>query len=1511
LSLPFLQFYDIPDLLSSFFINFFVYSALFFTIFSFFSFLPSEVPDSGRTARPREHVLYLKERLNATETRVTPVKSADLKCIKIRKVKMKVFKADKVQFVLLGFLIGIAALIITGCPMELNTNIGPGTSTIKGITAGDPGTVTVTVTVEVEVPGTPPPPITVEVEVPGENIKFDLNRILIVNRSDTPIADGKVTAAGTTKVIDIPLIPANSYYMLTLNPGETPVATEYQVSVPGHLVLTAPFVMPPDKVLIIGYDWYEIDDGNTVLPGTDNTRPHLVVYNTMAATTITSIYANTSQDDNSFGTLIDNSVIPHGTMKMWEVPLGAVRQYQINGPTPPVISPPLNKHTFTNWPYLIVVSDDGSTGGKVDNEPPPPVPVDGVKVSANDNSITVLITASPPSVTDFNGWMVWLNDGSSYHIPKDASPRQVIIPGLAPGLYSVAVSTIDTSGNISHPQTYPIMVGSGTGGDHDPIVPEADVDKPDHPPGSGATYVRVINQSTHPVTNVQYSKGTNTGPWLEFSGHDIAIPSGDQKLFALTPAPYSFKILGHTWNPTPVKTLAKGKEYVIIVRDADDNPQIIDPDGDDYPIIPTLEADQPDDPLNAATHARVRVINQSILYNVTNITYNSGKTFIGNPIEVNKGKQKLLAVKAGSYSFGFTVGPPWNDTPTKTLKVNKEYIIILNDSADPIIIDPDDPGTGGPEDPIIPVDDPYKPGTWGVTFISVINNSTHQVTDVQFKTASSAWLNFDWNPKTIAVGTQKLFAMKPGAYSFKFTGSGITWTPTVIRTYADGKIYLIVLSDDPPPVIIDPTDPGTGDSDDPIIPTDDPDKPTHGGITWISVINRSVTYDVANVKYNGTQTFIGKPNATDPITIAKNRQKLFAMNPGTYIFNISSSPGGRWNATPSKTYANGKTYIILLTDNADPQIIDPDGDPGIILPQIDPPPPSGPIARFSVVNRMAATSITKVQFKKGSEATIWEFVGDTSIASGTQKLFGVKPAAAAYSIIITKSGGGTLTATLLLANNGDLKYIIVDDVNDPPIIIDPVLPPEVDTTPPGPPVWQNAGAVGTTSVVLNWQNPTGTGIDAYSYILLKIGNKSGGASSGSLTTPVAIIKYGATVTVEGLTPGATYAFEIQAVDEYGNALPDWVGPISPLTVNGKNIIKTSQMGVSDNSWFVAGFDETLNKLAYSANGTAYTLSERLPGLPTEMRWGPIAYGNGRWVTLGNSAVTVVPETTVCRSAYSTDGGQNWVLGGDLGTGSQVSLGTICPVLAYGANKFVTIKNGYIWYSTDGAVSWNSTAVASTTFGNLVYGNMFVATSGNYIFYSTDGLSWTNYFMDPGSEGGSHIWRTLAYGNGRWILTNYGAAISNAAYNKYVTTTNPAGGVSSWAVQTFPGLNADYSPNFAGGGSLQWAAGAIAYGGGKWVAIPQATSAGYENGKMYMATSTNGTTWQTMAVMTLSTGGKALPAKMIYSNGMFVFLNAYIGSTSYAYYSTGGTAWTAIPLPPLASNVLWTSITGKP
>jgi hypothetical protein len=104
-------------------------------------------------------------------------------------------------------------------------------------------------------------------------------------------------------------------------------------------------------------------------------------------------------------------------------------------------------------------------------------------------------------------------------------------------------------------------------------------------------YVRVINQSTHDITKVQYQKVATPidGAWLEFIGHPIQIPrSGGQKLFALRPASYTFLISGHNWNPTPLMALVNGKEYVIIVRDNDADPKIVGPDGLSLPLNTNL-----------------------------------------------------------------------------------------------------------------------------------------------------------------------------------------------------------------------------------------------------------------------------------------------------------------------------------------------------------------------------------------------------------------------------------------------------------------------------------------------------------------------------------------------------------------------------------------------------------------------------------------------------------------------------------------------------------------------------------------------------------------------------------------------------------------------------------------------------------------------------------------------------------------------------------------------------------
>jgi hypothetical protein len=64
LSLPFFTILGYPGFIFKFFGQYFCIFCTIFHYFQLFFFLLSEVPDSGRPARPREHVLYLKERLN-------------------------------------------------------------------------------------------------------------------------------------------------------------------------------------------------------------------------------------------------------------------------------------------------------------------------------------------------------------------------------------------------------------------------------------------------------------------------------------------------------------------------------------------------------------------------------------------------------------------------------------------------------------------------------------------------------------------------------------------------------------------------------------------------------------------------------------------------------------------------------------------------------------------------------------------------------------------------------------------------------------------------------------------------------------------------------------------------------------------------------------------------------------------------------------------------------------------------------------------------------------------------------------------------------------------------------------------------------------------------------------------------------------------------------------------------------------------------------------------------------
>jgi hypothetical protein len=305
-------------------------------------------------------------------------------------------------------------------------------------------------------------------------------------------------------------------------------------------------------------------------------------------------------------------------------------------------------------------------------------------------------------------------------------------------------------------------------------------------------YFWVINQSAqHDISNIQYHDGVSL---KSFKNNPIAVPVGTNQAFALTaPATYKIHITRVTGGNliSPDLALSIGGVKFIIVNDT--GAVIVDPNdpggGDGDPVLPTDPDDRPPD---AGNRALVRIINQSTLYDVDDVRYNGAgnapfdKTFIGHPIAILRGSQKLFALKPGDYSF--KIESRWNATPVLTLLNGKEYIIIVNDTADPVIIDP----AGGDSDYILPVDPDYRPAEpvdpAAATLVRVINQSTlHNVANVQYKPNGGSLGQFENPPAnapvTISKGRQKLFALKPHQYSFKITSDdGTRWNETAVKT---------------------------------------------------------------------------------------------------------------------------------------------------------------------------------------------------------------------------------------------------------------------------------------------------------------------------------------------------------------------------------------------------------------------------------------------------------------------------------------------------------------------------------------------------------------------------------------------------------------------------------------------------------------------------------------------------------------------------------------------------------
>lgn len=273
----------------------------------------------------------------------------------------------------------------------------------------------------------------------------------------------------------------------------------------------------------------------------------------------------------------------------------------------------------------------------------------------------------------------------------------------------------------------------------------------------------------------------------------------------------------------------------------------------------------------------------------------------------------------------------------------------------------------------------------------------------------------------------------------------------------------------------------------------------------------------------------------------------------------------------------------------------------------------------------------------------------------------------------------------------------------------------------------------------------------------------------------------ASIQVVGYGDGKFVALSIGMVCSYSNDCINWTNSTLPVgrswssiaygdgkfvaLANGSNTILYSEDGITwsvyETSYPASGsipcviyngekffaVSPSLAKIAYSDDGLNWETSD----LPSSSGFRSIAYGNGKFVSLGIGTAQSPTEST--EFIYSSDG-INWTVG-TLPSAKWKSV-------TYGGGKFVAISFGsnVAAYSTDG-ITWK-TSELSTSAGwyDITYGEgKFVAvayTGGTKTSYSFDGINW-NTSLIPTSFSCSKV----IYGSSKFLTNNPNGSLSTA------------------------------------------------------------------------------------------------------------------------------------------------------
>lgn len=247
----------------------------------------------------------------------------------------------------------------------------------------------------------------------------------------------------------------------------------------------------------------------------------------------------------------------------------------------------------------------------------------------------------------------------------------------------------------------------------------------------------------------------------------------------------------------------------------------------------------------------------------------------------------------------------------------------------------------------------------------------------------------------------------------------------------------------------------------------------------------------------------------------------------------------------------------------------------------------------------------------------------------------------------------------------------------------------------------------------------------------------------------------------------------------------------------------------------------------------------------------ITYGNDRF--LRSFAPLSATETQY--AYYSTDNGKTW-------TKSTTGIGKRGVYNAtYGNGIFVLINDSAeVYCSDDLGVTWTKTATLNDYSYSwaITYGNgMFVVVDVHgYAFYSEDGTTWTEATGITTTTNIDNNFRSVAYGNGRFVVVRHGTPYYSIDGKTWVESTVSLSAITS-----------------------------ITYGNGRFVTVGS-------YGKSYY--SFDGETWVEMGGIEDST---QYDAYVTYGNGIFVAVFGYDG----IYNSADGETWTRVDFEDIGSR----------